>query len=322
MALRGVNLGGWLVVERWMTPSLFEGLDARNEYELSHAKKGQQRVRRHHETFIVEDDIAWLQKHEIKAVRVPIGHWIFGDEPPYVGAIEKLDWLMRVAAQYDIKVLLVLHGAPGAQNSKDHSGSGDWPKRTSKWLQDSVAKKKAIEVLVKIAERYGKDDNLWGIELLNEPDVDTLGTQLVRFYRRAAKAIHPLLHKNAFIVFSDGFRPLLLAGALWPIRLKRRIAVDMHLYYCFGKKPLWRDAMRRVVIKSWLFYPLRLFQPIVVGEWSGMLGHKTTAENTSKFIARQRASYQIAEAEFYWSYKTESGGRWNFRDMTEKNTNK
>ena len=26
--LRGVNLGGWLVLEKWITPSLFEGLEA------------------------------------------------------------------------------------------------------------------------------------------------------------------------------------------------------------------------------------------------------------------------------------------------------
>jgi glucan 1,3-beta-glucosidase len=26
--LRGVNLGGWLVLENWMTPSLFENLKA------------------------------------------------------------------------------------------------------------------------------------------------------------------------------------------------------------------------------------------------------------------------------------------------------
>jgi glucan 1,3-beta-glucosidase len=29
--LRGVNLGGWLVLEKWMTPSVFEGLDAADE---------------------------------------------------------------------------------------------------------------------------------------------------------------------------------------------------------------------------------------------------------------------------------------------------
>lgn len=29
--LRGVNLGGWLVLEKWITPSLFAGLRATDE---------------------------------------------------------------------------------------------------------------------------------------------------------------------------------------------------------------------------------------------------------------------------------------------------
>ena len=29
--LRGVNLGGWLVLEKWMTASLFDGLEATDE---------------------------------------------------------------------------------------------------------------------------------------------------------------------------------------------------------------------------------------------------------------------------------------------------
>jgi glucan 1,3-beta-glucosidase len=29
--LRGVNLGGWLVLEKWMTPSMFDGLQATDE---------------------------------------------------------------------------------------------------------------------------------------------------------------------------------------------------------------------------------------------------------------------------------------------------
>ncbi|MCY0903238.1 MAG: glucan 1,3-beta-glucosidase, partial [Firmicutes bacterium] len=32
--IRGVNLGGWLVLERWMTPSLFAGLDAKDETDF------------------------------------------------------------------------------------------------------------------------------------------------------------------------------------------------------------------------------------------------------------------------------------------------
>lgn len=31
MMLQGVNLGGWLVLEKWMTPSLFDGTTAADE---------------------------------------------------------------------------------------------------------------------------------------------------------------------------------------------------------------------------------------------------------------------------------------------------
>ena len=39
MMLRGVNLGGWLVLEKWMTPSLFDGTAAADETYFCHGKK-------------------------------------------------------------------------------------------------------------------------------------------------------------------------------------------------------------------------------------------------------------------------------------------
>ena len=34
MKVKGVNLGNWLVLEKWMSPSLFEGTTAEDEYYL------------------------------------------------------------------------------------------------------------------------------------------------------------------------------------------------------------------------------------------------------------------------------------------------
>ena len=31
---RGVNLGGWLALEKWITPSLYAGVQAEDEYTL------------------------------------------------------------------------------------------------------------------------------------------------------------------------------------------------------------------------------------------------------------------------------------------------
>ena len=32
--IKGVNLGGWLVLEKWMAPHLFDGTNADDEYYL------------------------------------------------------------------------------------------------------------------------------------------------------------------------------------------------------------------------------------------------------------------------------------------------
>lgn len=319
MALYGLNLGGWLVAEKWMTPSLFKNSEARNEYELAQKSTGKKRLKAHHEQFITEQDIAWIKRQGIELVRVPIGHWIFGDAPPYVGSINRLDWLMQMAQKYNLQVLLTLHGAPGAQNAEAHSGSGNWPRRSSVWLDDKLSQADAIAVLKRLAKRYGSNRQLWGIELLNEPLVDIFGIKLVRFYRQAALAIHPLLHKNVNIVFSDGFHPLLITGALWPLKLKGRpIIMDMHRYYCFTKRPNVHIAMRQVRASRYLLRFLQVFQPVMIGEWSGAVGSYESPKKTRQFIATQNRVYNTTAASCYWSYKTEMNGKWNFRTMIER----
>ena len=75
-AMPGVNLGGWLVLERWMTPSVFAGTDATNEYELSKTADSQARIQQHRQTFIQEADLKWLAQAGIRLLRLPMatGH--------------------------------------------------------------------------------------------------------------------------------------------------------------------------------------------------------------------------------------------------------
>src|ERR1700678_937128 len=45
LILRGVNLGSWLVLEKWMVPDVYQGSDAPDEYSLSLALGDQARPR-------------------------------------------------------------------------------------------------------------------------------------------------------------------------------------------------------------------------------------------------------------------------------------
>ena len=127
--LRGVNLGGWLVLEKWMTPSLFDGLQATDEtsYCVELGASAEQSLKNHWDTFITCEDFAWLAKTGINAVRIPIGHWIFGPDYPYhrsygasshpfvKGGIEILDRAFDWAEAYGLHIVLDLHAEPVAR---------------------------------------------------------------------------------------------------------------------------------------------------------------------------------------------------------------
>ena len=55
----GVNLSGWFIPEPWVTPSLYAATGASNAAELQEAMGTaayNERMRRHYETFVSEDD--------------------------------------------------------------------------------------------------------------------------------------------------------------------------------------------------------------------------------------------------------------------------
>ena len=317
----GVNLGGWLVVEKWITPSLFEGIKATNHYQLETNKTGRIRLKKHFESFITETDIQWLHEVGVELLRVPFGHWLFGGEP-YQASIKQLDWLVEITKKYDMQVLLDMHAAVGAQNNRAHSGSGNRA-NDNLWLNTLDWQDKTIDVLVQIAKRYNDQSHIWGIELLNEPRIDATGLKLIDFYRRAYKEITKVARPGTRIVFSDAFTPLLTVNAFgWLAKRDYPVVIDTHIYYCFGKKNKQRaidEQTSRARWSRWYIQLLSVFQPVLVGEWSGMLPYRTTEAKTSSFLRAQQESYRHAAAWCYWTYKTEDTGRWNFRDMVERN---
>ncbi len=323
--MKGVNLGGWLVVEKWISPSLFEGTTATNEFELARSKQGRERLKNHHQTFIAESDLKWFKDQGVEILRIPFGYWILGDDARYEPAIDRLDWLVRTSLAYDLKLLLDLHAAPGAQNRAAHSGSGNLVlnEHSTKWLNDKTAQDRTIEVLETVALRYKDYPHIWGLEVLNEPTVDRLGLKLARFYRRAYRRLTNVARPGTHFIFSDGFAPLKLTGCLWFVKKRQfPVAMDCHIYQVFGHKNKRRSFPQHVAkVKwtKWFLRFLRLQQPLIVGEWSAMLPLRVSSEQTKQYIHVQHRAFDGTLAHFYWTYKTEASGRWNFRDMADKN---
>ncbi|KAF9090623.1 hypothetical protein BGX29_011366, partial [Mortierella sp. GBA35] len=121
--MRGVNLGGWLVLEPFISPSLFEPyikqgvIDEWTLCKLLGPEKAKAHLEAHYSTWVTEDTFIRLQGMGINHVRIPIGFWALGGlaaDEPYVA---NLSWtyLLRAiewARKYGIRVMVELHGAP------------------------------------------------------------------------------------------------------------------------------------------------------------------------------------------------------------------
>lgn len=319
--MRGVNFGGWLIVEKWLTPSLFEGESAVDEYSLSQTKQGKRMIIKHRNRFIIESDFKWCRDHGIQLIRLPVGYWLFDDIDGYVAQQKWVDWAFRMAEKYGLLLLLDLHGVRGSQNGNEHSGrvgAVGW----------SSYSDQTIQLLERIAEQYGQHSALWGIELLNEPDSKIGRSELVVFYQAAYQVIRPKLQHGTHVVFHDSFRPFVFNGAVKSVP-SHPVVMDVH-WYLFSSKYAQHIPVVMLLLIVRMAYQLRLFwlqrrQPVIVGEWSSVLPQilfdntprQRHGELLQRSIAMQEKAFARAAASIYWNYKAEGRGMWNYRALTE-----
>uniref|UniRef100_A0A7S4IWM4 Uncharacterized protein n=1 Tax=Odontella aurita TaxID=265563 RepID=A0A7S4IWM4_9STRA len=92
--IRGVNLGGWLVLEPWITPSLFYqfldgdeenvGMDMYTFCEVLGPEEGNKQLKRHWETWVTEELIKELAgSGAVNSLRLPVGDWQYEPYGPY-----------------------------------------------------------------------------------------------------------------------------------------------------------------------------------------------------------------------------------------------
>ena len=322
--MRGVNLGGWLVLERWMTPSLFECMDAKDEYSycLGMDEAAEARLLQHRETFITEEDFRWLAEQGIGAVRLPVGWWLFGDAEPYVGTVQYLDKAFAWGEQHNIRILISLHGAPGSQNGHQHSGRLG----PITWHHDEANVLATLDVIWRLARRYATSPALLGIGVLNETSGRIRRRVLKQFYRDAYALIRGECGSDTWVAFSDSFEP-----QRWRWTLHRtfyeNIFLDTHQYQCFD--PDDKDMPAREHVRhtrddvAAALQAMRRHHGVIVGEWSAALdvrsleGLEGSARDRAlhAYLQTQMVAYDRMDAWFYWSYKTEAGGPWSFRDV-------
>ncbi|GAM38244.1 hypothetical protein TCE0_033f08817 [Talaromyces pinophilus] len=248
--VRGVNLGGWLVLEPWITPSLFEqgGPDAVDEWCLSEAlgDSAQSTLSQHWNSFITADDFQQISAAGMNHVRIPVGYWAVvpqKGEPFVQGQLDVLDQAIGWARDAGLKVIVDLHGAPGSQNGFDNSGrrgSINWDK-----VPDHISI--TLDAIRALSERYAtQSDVVTSIEALNEPmtvmgDAGVNVWTLQQYYYDTWGRLREV-NQDTALTLHDGFQDIgFWNGFMGPGSGVWNVMMDTHHYEVFDSGLLSLD---------------------------------------------------------------------------------
>ncbi|KAF8641449.1 hypothetical protein AX16_009962 [Volvariella volvacea WC 439] len=250
----GVNLGGWFVLEPFISPALFQKYPgSRDEWSLSinmaadtSPGGGLRQLEEHYNTFITEQDFAEIAGAGLNWIRLPIPFWAVEKYPdePYLDRVcwqyilRAIEW----ARKYGLRVNIDLHTIPGSQSGYNHSGKGGSINFLNGVMGYANAQR-AMEYIRVLAQffaqpQYNEIVGMFGI--MNEPVLGVIGRgTLSSFYLEIHDMIRGITgigEGNGFYIsYHDGFGGMsswsdFLVGA-------DRIALDTHPYFAFDGTP-------------------------------------------------------------------------------------
>ncbi|KAG8828955.1 exo-1,3-beta-glucanase [Serendipita sp. 399] len=299
--VRGVNLGGWFLMEPWITPSMFEktgNAGIVDEYTFGQYQDhgyASSLLHQHWATWYTEQDFIDIASVGLNHVRLPISYWsvpIAQDTSPYItGAwpyiLQALDW----ANAHGLYVILDLHGAPGSQNGFDNSGQ-----RTGQpnWAYDQAFLDRTLAVLEVIAREVG--DKVAVIELLNEIAGfrdPAWADAARRFWQAGYDRVRTAGGNEVKIMMGDAF----LGVHNWDGYLKsgQGVMMDLHVYQIFSNDELrrsWDDHINFMCgrVSEFTSYSANNLW-LVMGEWSNAITDCAKYLNGRGIGARWDGSY-------------------------------
>jgi aryl-phospho-beta-D-glucosidase BglC (GH1 family) len=232
VTLRGLNLGGWLMMEGYL-------LGGRNIPEIEFKRRfaeifGKKELeifcRLFRENFVREEDIKNIANLGFNCIRVPFNYRPLEDDAhPYrykKEGIYYLDKIARLCNKYQIYYILDMHAVAGCQNADWHSDSRG---RASLW-DGPAYQKRCLRLWEFVASRYKDEPFLAGYDIMNEP-VNKDSSSILTLYQRIIQAIR--LADRRHIIF--------LEGNIWAQELdflRNRIQDDNFVYSIHFYAPL------------------------------------------------------------------------------------
>lgn len=341
--LYGVNLGGWAIQEPWMSPLAFNDFTPAHQHDQKGAsdilsappnspETARQILDAFYDSFITDTDFERIRAENLNCIRLPI-YWrdYMNDDGEFKrraddGQIDfrRIEAVVEHAKKNGIYVVIDLHGAPGSQNARDHSGNivaggvaGLWSSPANRAMTKNLWRE--------IARRFRSEPAVAGYDILNEaakdvaqkfwlpgePDIRNFFTELYNVIREVDPD-----HIIFFDVWSEYDHVFNLTDD------KDNIVLSYH-WYVYDSFPgteaaFWNERIQQFSVRSREGdgsneNPPRPF-PVWIGEFS-FKDHpvSSTWGDRMKMMTRYGLSWTK------WNYKVRSGGGWGLYEANGTN---
>ncbi|MBD3271177.1 MAG: cellulase family glycosylhydrolase [Elusimicrobia bacterium] len=309
--LRGVNLGGWLMLEGYI-------LGGRNIPEHQFKKTLQARssrisvqsfYRRFRKSFITGNDFARIKQLGLTCVRIPFHYRLIHDRTH--AGIHLLDTAIAYCNRLGLYVILDMHAAPGSQNADWHSDSSG---RAQFW-EHAAHRQHAVRLWRFLSRRYRKTPAIAGYDLINEP-VTRKTAHINRFYNDTIRMLRQ--DGDNRLIFLEGNRWAQDIDFIKPWSTDN-IVLSIHYYlpleYTFNlemgsaypgviNRQEWNKKRLIKTLAGYVTIQQRLKLPVYVGEF-GINTRCYACAHELKILDDMLAVFKHYGWHWtYWTYKT------------------
>ncbi len=216
IAIKGIGLGGWFVPEGYMfhiaTPGRPDGPTAIRDQIVDLIGEGNaiEFYRLFRENFVAEKDIEAIKQWGFDHIRLPFHYRDYYDPDTdsfNEDGFDFLDTFLGWCRTHEVRVILDMHAAPGAQSD---GGIADSDGEARLWTEKETYWPQAIKIWREIARRYAADPLIIGYDFINEPvtpdsDPRVESRDLRRLYEEIITAVRPIDPNHLFFIEGNYF---------------------------------------------------------------------------------------------------------------------
>ncbi|MBW0524958.1 hypothetical protein O181_064673 [Austropuccinia psidii MF-1] len=314
----GLNLGNWLVLERWMAEDWFvekAGPDSWDEWSFTLAlgSNASKVLEEHWSSWVTEIDVEKAFQAGINTFRVPLGYWAFiptVSPEPYLtkGQLAHLENLCKWSYDRNIYLILDLHGLPGSQNGEQQSGHNTTAP-TFYQATNQARSDQLVKAVVDWIDQSPYYSIISAIEVINEPRPYTTEQRaMIRaYYERSYETIQSLGQKAPAMLFSDGFVPGDKFAYWWDFAASHQTTPPSLLYTdhpypgYFPAQTNAQDILNQTCVKGAKYanFPVST----VITEWSLRTGIQETQFERTHYQA-QLSTWSWYSGSVFWSIRT------------------